>query len=58
LDDQRASLSETEKAMNEIINEMVGNIRKEIDSERRDREENEETLLSLLESTCNKVTKE
>lgn len=35
LDEQRASLTETEKAMNEIINDMVGNIQKEIDAERK-----------------------
>jgi cell fate (sporulation/competence/biofilm development) regulator YlbF (YheA/YmcA/DUF963 family) len=35
LDEQRASLTETEKAMNEIINDMVGNIQKEIDVERK-----------------------
>jgi hypothetical protein len=41
--------------MNEIIADMSNNVRKEIDGERKDREENEETLLSLLENTCMKL---
>lgn len=55
LEDQRASLGETEKAMNEIINDIVGNIRKEIDAERRDRQENQETIISLFENVCTKL---
>ena len=38
LEDQRSSLQESEKAMNEIINDMVGNIKKEIENEFSPRE--------------------
>jgi len=38
-----------------MLRDMVNKIKLEIDSEKKDREENEETLLSLLEDTCNKL---
>lgn len=56
LEDQRDTLEQTERAMNEVISDMVTNLKKEIDTERKDREENEETLMCLLENTCNKLT--
>ena len=56
LEDQRDTLEQTERAMNEVISDMVANLKKEIDTERKDREENEETLMCLLENTCNKLT--
>ncbi|CAI2377225.1 unnamed protein product [Moneuplotes crassus] len=56
LDDQKASLAETEKAMNEIIVDMSSKIQKEIEDEKKIREENEEMLLGLLENTCDKLT--
>jgi hypothetical protein len=37
--------------MLEILRDMVMKIKAELDTERKDREENEETLLSLLEDT-------
>lgn len=56
LEDQKASLGETEKAMNEIITDMRDKIKKEIQDEKKIREENEEMLLGLLENTCDKLT--
>ena len=41
--------------MLEILRDMINRIKQEIESERKDREENEETLLSLLEDTCSKL---
>ena len=38
-----------------MLRDMVSKIKTEIDSEKKDRQENEETLLSLLEDTCNKL---
>ena len=41
--------------MLEILRDMINRIKIEIETERKDREENEETLLSLLEDTCSKL---
>lgn len=41
--------------MLEILRDMINKINTEIEVERKDREENEETLLSLLEDTCHKL---
>jgi len=38
-----------------MLKDMVNKIKIEIENEKKDREENEETLLSLLEDTCNKL---
>lgn len=38
-----------------MLKDMVNKIKVEIENEKKDREENEETLLSLLEDTCNKL---
>jgi len=37
-----------------MLKEMVSKIKTEIDSERRERQNNHETLLTLLEETCSK----
>jgi hypothetical protein len=37
-----------------MLKEMVGKIKSEIDQERQQRQENHDTLLNLLEDTCNK----
>lgn len=42
--------------MLELLRDMVGRIKQEIDAERREREQSEEALLQLLEETCAKVT--
>ena len=39
----------------EILKDFVEKVRKEIDKERKDRELNEETLLTLLEEACGKL---
>jgi len=38
-----------------MLKDMVGKIKQEIEAEKKDREENEETLLSLLDDTCSKL---
>ena len=48
-------MEETEESMLEILRDMISRIKVEIETERKDREENEETLLSLLEDTCSKL---
>jgi len=37
-----------------MLKEMVGKIKNEIETEKLERESNHETLLGLLEDTCNK----
>ena len=44
-----------EETMIETFKEMICKIKAEIDSERADREECEETLLRLLDETCSKL---
>ena len=41
--------------MLEILRDMINRIKTEIEGEWKDWEENEETLLSLLEDTCTKL---
>jgi hypothetical protein len=41
-----------------MLKEMINRIKTEIETERKSREENEETLLGLLEETCNKLNTE
>jgi hypothetical protein len=42
--------------MLELLRDMVGRIKSEIDSERKEREQSEEALLQLLEETCSKLS--
>ena len=46
---------ETEEALLEMLKEMVNRMKTEIDSEKKERETSEDTLLSLLEETCTKL---
>jgi len=41
--------------MLEILRDMINRIKVEIENERKDREDNEDTLLSLLEDACGKL---
>ena len=54
MEQEKKSREETEEAILEMLKEMVGKIKGEIDHERMEREQNHETLLQLLEDTCNK----
>jgi len=38
-----------------MLREMINKIKQELDGEKKEREESEETLLSLLEETCTKL---
>ena len=38
-----------------MLREMINKIKGEIETERKEREQSEETLLSLLEETCAKL---
>ena len=38
-----------------MLNDIVNKLKSEIEAERNEREEAEETLLGLLEETCNKL---
>ena len=51
---EKKAREETEEAILEMLKEMVGKIKNEIDTERRERQVNHDTLLNLLEDTCNK----
>ena len=39
----------------ELLRDMVNRIKGELESEKKERESSEETLLSLLEETCTKL---
>lgn len=38
-----------------MIEDMESNLIKEIDYERKEREDNEESFMNLLEETCNRI---
>ena len=38
-----------------MIEDMEGNLMREIDAEKREREENEESFMNLLEDTCARI---
>jgi hypothetical protein len=38
-----------------MLKDMITKIKMELETERKNREDNEETLLSLLEETCTKL---
>jgi hypothetical protein len=38
-----------------MIEDMENNLVKEIDNEKREREENEESFMNLLEDTCGRI---
>ncbi len=41
--------------LEEIIEDLVDGVKKELQAEKKDRENNEDTLLSMLEGTCQKI---
>lgn len=56
--EEKAAREETEEAILEMLKDMVGKIKNEIENERRERLQNNETLLGLLEDTCLKFGNE
>ena len=51
IEDRKKAINEAEEAMLEILRDMILKIKGELDCERKEREEIEETLLGLLEDT-------
>lgn len=54
LETENKAREEIEEAIVEMLKEMVSKIKIEIDAERRERQLNHDTLLTLLDDTCNK----
>lgn len=52
---EKKSREETEEAILEMLRIMITKMRNDIESERKEREITEDTFLSLLEDTCNKL---
>ena len=46
---------ENEQAMFDMLRDIVERIKRELENERKERENAEETLMSLLEDTCSKL---
>ena len=49
--ERKKAINESEEAMLEILRDMILKIKSELDNEKKEREEIEETLLTLLEDT-------
>ncbi len=54
IEGEKKQREETEEAILEMLREMVGKIKGEIDVERKQRVSNQDTLMNLLEDTCQK----
>ena len=52
---ERKVREETQNTLFRMIEDMETNLVREIENERREREENEESFMSLLEETCNRI---
>lgn len=52
---ERKVREETQNTLFRMIEDMESNLLKEIDNEKREREENEESFMNLLEDTCNRI---
>ena len=52
---ERKVREETQNTLFRMIEDMESNLVREIDNERKEREENEESFMSLLEETCNRI---
>ena len=53
---EKVSREGNEETMIETFKEMICKIKSELEAERSQREEADETLLKLLEETCTKIT--
>lgn len=52
---ERKVREETQNTLFRMIEDMENNLMKEIDNEKKDREENEESFMNLLEDTCTRI---
>lgn len=52
---QKVAREENEQAIFDMLKDVVERVKKEIEQEKNDRLETEESLLSLLEETCTKL---
>ena len=52
---ERKVREETQNTLFRMIEDMESNLLKEIDNEKRERDENEESFMNLLEDTCNRI---
>lgn len=53
--DEKKAREEQEEAMLEMLKEIISKVKEQIAFERFEREKTEETLVNLLEQTCNKL---
>lgn len=53
--DEKKAREEQEEAMLEMLKEIISKVKEQITIERFERERTEETLVNLLEETCNKL---
>ncbi len=53
--EEKKAREEQEEAMLEMLKEIIGKVKEQISLERFERERTEETLVNLLEETCNKL---
>ena len=52
---ERKVREETQNTLFRMIEDMETNLSREIENERMEREENEESFMGLLEETCNRI---
>lgn len=52
---ERKVREETQNTLFRMIEDMENNLVREIDQEKREREENEESFMNLLEDTCARI---
>lgn len=52
---ERKVREETQNTLFRMIEDMDNNLAREIDNEKREREENEESFMNLLEETCSRI---
>jgi hypothetical protein len=53
---EKHTREETEEALLQMLKDVVGHLKADLETERKSREATEENLLQLLEDTCNKVS--
>ena len=52
---EKGAREETEEAFLDMLRSIINKIKTELENERRERELSEETLLNLLDETCNRL---
>ena len=53
--DEKKAREEQEEAMLEMLKDIISKVKEQVIVERSERESTEETLVNLLEQTCNKL---